>query len=226
MTSPGGGWAVQHLTGTAAAFHGRELPSRAARRVWVHEVTGPAVVLGSTQPLEAVDHGAADAAGVAVVRRRSGGGAVLVEPGGVVWVDVVVPPGDRLWDDDVARAFAWVGEAWATALHRVGVTGAAVHRGALVSTPWSRLVCFGGLGPGEVTRHGHKVVGIAQRRTRHGARFQCAVPLVWDPSVLLTLLHLEPGERSRARRDLLGRAAAVTVPADALVEAFLSSLPD
>lgn len=225
MTSPGGGWVVEHLTGTAAALHGRELPSTVARRVWVHAVTSPALVLGSTQSVDVVDQDAAGAAGVAVVRRRSGGGAVLVEPGGVVWVDVVVPPGDRLWDDDVGRAAAWVGETWATALHRVGVTGLAVHRGPLVSTSWSRLVCFGGLGPGEVTRHGQKVVGIAQRRTRHGARFGCAVPLVWDPAALLALLRLDPGERSRARHDLVDRAAAVTVPAEVLVEAFLSSLP-
>ena len=41
--------------------------------------------------------------GVAVVRRRSGGGAVLLDPGGVVWVDVVVPRHDPRWDDDVVN---------------------------------------------------------------------------------------------------------------------------
>ena len=41
------------------------------------EASGPAVVLGSTQPEATVDAGAAAAAGLDVVRRRSGGGAVL-----------------------------------------------------------------------------------------------------------------------------------------------------
>ena len=111
--------------------------------------TRPALVLGSTQPDAVVDHEAAAARGVDVVRRRSGGGAVLVEPGGVVWVDVVIPPDDALWDEDVGRAAHWVGDAWAAALASAGVDGAAVHRGGLVTTAWSRLVCFAGVGAGE-----------------------------------------------------------------------------
>ena len=43
----------------------------------------------------AVDLEACAGAGVEVVRRRSGGGAVLVEPGSVVWVDVLVAATDR-----------------------------------------------------------------------------------------------------------------------------------
>ena len=65
------------------------------------------------------------------------------------------------------------------------VADAVVHRGGLVATPWSRQVCFAGLGPGEVTVAGRKVVGVAQRRTRHGARFQVAALLRWDPAALV-----------------------------------------
>lgn len=228
-TEPGravvGGWEVEVGRGTAARFHGRDVLAGSGRQVWVQHVERPALVLGSTQPDDLVDAEAAARAGVEVVRRRSGGGAVLVEPGGTVWVDVVVPPGDPLWDDDVGRAAHWVGEAWARALTACGVAGATVHTGGLVTTPWSRQVCFAGLGPGEVTVDGRKVVGVAQRRTRHGARFQGAALLRWEPDAVLGLLRLPAGAREAAAADLADRAAGVATTEEALVRAFLAALP-
>lgn len=221
----GGRWDVEVARGSAAAFHGRDVEPGAGRQVWVQHVDRPALVLGSTQPDDLVDTEAAARAGVEVVRRRSGGGAVLVEPGGTVWVDVVVPPGDPLWDDDVGRAAHWVGEAWVAALAVCGVAGATVHRGGLVTTPWSRQVCFAGLGPGEVVVDGRKVVGVAQRRTRHGARFQVAALLRWEPEALVGLLRLDGGDREAAVADLATRAAALPVAGDALVTALLDALP-
>jgi lipoate-protein ligase A len=94
-------------------------------------------------------------------------------------------------DDDVGRAFHWLGDVWASALGALGVGGAQVHRRGLVHTALSDLVCFAGLGPGEITVDGAKVVGMAQRRTRAGALFQCAVPLVWNPDRLAGLLGLD-----------------------------------
>ena len=183
---------VEHHRGSAGELHDLLPPDDGRRRLWVLDVTAPAVVLGSTQAAEVVDGVAASAAGVDVVRRRSGGGAVWVEPGDPVWVDVIVPRDDPLWDDDVGRAFLPVGRAWSVALAAVGVGGTAVHDGAMVTTEWSSLVCFAGRGPGEVLRGERKVVGISQRRTRAGARFQCALPRRWDPGPLASLLRPTP----------------------------------
>ena len=169
--------------------------------MWVVEVDRPALVLGSTQ--------AAPPAGeVDVVRRSSGGGAVLVEPGELVWVDVFVPAGDPLWEPDVGRAFLWLGQAWAAALG-----GGTVHTGALRRTPWSRAICFAGLGPGEVTVRGAKVVGMAQRRARAGALFQCAALRTWDPAPLVALLGLPPP----AAADLRDVARGVDLDPDDLL---------
>ncbi len=220
-----GAWDVEVAQGSAADFHGRDVAAGSGRQVWVQHVDRPALVLGSTQPEDLVDREAAGRAGVEVVRRRSGGGAVLVEPGGTVWVDVVVPPDDPLWDDDVGRAAHWVGEAWADALTACGVAGATVHTGGLVTTPWSRQVCFAGMGPGEVAVGGRKVVGVAQRRTRDGARFQVAALLRWEPADLVGLLRLPGDEREAAVADLAERAAALPVAGDALVTALLAALP-
>jgi lipoate-protein ligase A len=202
-------WAVEHHRGTAAELHGFGVPDPASRTVRVLEVTAPALVLGSTQrPVDDV--------GIDVVRRRSGGGAVLLEPDAAVWIDVVIGRDDRLWDDDVGRAFHWLGDAWAGALAALGVGDALVHRGALVRTPLSDLVCFAGLGPGEVTVGGAKAVGLAQRRTRAGALFQCAVHLRWDGERLAALLGL----------DRVGAAVlALGAPAGEVADALVAQLP-
>jgi lipoate---protein ligase len=214
-------WEVDRGAGPASAFHARPMPEPVRRSVWVHEVDRAALVLGSTQADGVVDHERARAAGVEVVRRRSGGGAVLLEPGSVLWVDVILPAADPLWDDDVGRAFHWLGEAWASVLGGLGVPALA-HTGPLVRTAWSDLVCFAGLGPGEVTVAGAKAVGISQRRTRDGARFQCALLLrPWEPRPLLRLLHLTASERRRATAELAGAATAVERPAAEVETAFL-----
>ena len=181
----------------------------------------PALVLGSTQAESVVDRDLAAARAVDVVRRRSGGGAVWVAPDDPLWVDVVLPAGDALWDDDVGRATWWLGDAWAAALAEVGVAGAEVHRGALACGPLGRLVCFATVGAGEVTVVGRKVVGISQRRARAGARFQCAVYRRWDPAPLVELLGLDgDGAGSVATA-----ARGTGVAHDALLAALLDHLP-
>lgn len=224
MSEPGR-WAVEHHRGSATGFHGRVLPEEVRPVLWWFEVDAPAVALGSTQGPAVVDDAAARAAGVEVVRRRSGGGAVWLAPGEVTWVDVLLPAGDRHWDDDVARSATWLGRAWAGALAAVGVTGAAVHTGPVVRTARSGLVCFAGLAPGEVTVDGRKAVGIAQRRTRAGARFQCAVLHRWDPEPLLAVLALTAGDRRSARAELDRAATGIgAVAPEALVAALAERL--
>lgn len=207
-----------------AALHGRPVPSDPGRLVWMMEPTDRALVVGSSQPDEVVEARALDAAGVAVTRRRSGGGAVLVDATALVWVDVVIGGGDPLWDDDVGRASWWVGDAWVEALATLGHE-AHTHRGRLARDRWSDLVCFGSLAPGEVTIGGRKVVGVAQRRTPTSARYQCAALLRWRPDDTLALLALTDRERALAREELAPRAAGLGEAGEALRSAFVAALP-
>lgn len=216
-------WAVERLTGPASTFHARSLPDPVERVVAVLAVDRPALVLGSTQPESDVDGAALADAGIELVRRRSGGGAVLLRPAEALWVDVELPAGDELWDDDVGRSFHWLGRVWAGALADLGVE-ADVHTGPLLTSPWSRLVCFGGLGPGEVTVDGRKVVGISQRRTRAGARLQSVVLGRWEPRELVDLLTLGPERAARAEADLLGRARGLDRPLADVAAAVLDRL--
>ena len=169
--SPGPSWITEEWLGGAGLLHGRPLrPDDRRRVVWLTP-RRPAVVLGSTtpgQPGALAWRGAT----VDVVRRRSGGGLVWVDPLASMWVDLEIPVGDPLHRVDVSAAFEWVGEMFARALGRLGVD-AEVHRGPHVPGADRGLVCFAGRGAGEVFVAGRKIVGISQRRTRSATRFQC-----------------------------------------------------
>ncbi|UDY35968.1 lipoyl protein ligase domain-containing protein [Dermatobacter hominis] len=184
-------WRVEDRAGTAQELHDAAASETVdGRAVVVQHVAAPALVLGSTQDLADVDADRLAAAGVELARRRSGGGAVLLHPDDHVWVDLVVPAGDPLWDVDVERAAWWVGDAWVRALGLADDAAgrAVVHRTGVTDREAGRVACFAALGPGEVELDGRKVLGVSQRRTRSGARFQCVAYRRWDPELLLSLL--------------------------------------
>ncbi len=238
-------WRIEERVTTAAGLHAAwpEVDRHPGdRAVAVCRPTGPAVVLGSTQSTDVVDAEAAAARGMDVVRRRSGGGAVLVVPGDPVWIDAWVPAEDTLWSADVTGAFHWLGQAWGSAFEHLGLTGVEVQgAGPGRCTRWSTLVCFGGVGAGEVTVAGRKVVGLSQRRNRLGAWFHSACILHWDPTALLSVLSLDEDERAAASAGLAGAVAGVADIVDAtpggsggsggsgwdssVAAAFLDSLP-
>jgi lipoate-protein ligase A len=220
-------WSVEHLTGTAQRLHGREALHDVRRRVVVLDVDRRAMVLGSTQRTEIVDHDAARALEVDIVRRQTGGGAVYLDPAQHVWIDVVIPAGDPLWHDDVARAFEWLGTTWTSALAEVGVTGTRVSDAAVCHSVLGRLMCFAGLGFGEIATDRGKVVGLAQRRTRNGAWFQCTVLGNWDTSPYERVLAPGLAEAADDPRAALAavRVHPVAVEDAAVVAAFVRHLP-
>jgi len=196
-------WRIRHVHGDAAVFHAADATPE--RSVTFVTVARPTLVLGSAQSDDAVDRRVADALGVEVVHRRSGGGAVLLMPDEFVWADVVIPAGDPLWDADVARSMVWVGQWWRRAL---GVSSS-VHRGPMMFNEWSRQVCWAGVGTGEVLApDGAKLVGISQRRTRTLARFQTMCHLHWRPEMVAALVA---APRPLAF-ELAGLAAEVSMP--------------
>lgn len=169
---------IEEWVGTVGEIHARDPFEHGALDhpviVWCRP-TDDALVLGSRQDDDLVDHAACAAAGLEVVRRRSGGGAVVVRRDEMLWVDVLLPA--DMAPDDVRGSMLLVGETWRDALEPVVGRAAVVHRGGMVDTPWSQLVCFAGVGPGELLVRGAKLVGVSQRRSRHGVRAQGLVHL-------------------------------------------------
>ena len=228
-------WEVQSASGTVSELHERSLaliassapePFGPRRLAVVQNPVDRALVLGSSQPESSVDLDACAGARVDVVRRRSGGGAVLVEPGSVVWVDLFIATTDPLWSADVGHSTWWVGEVWADALRNAGLGPLEVWKGSMVRNAWSAWVCFAGLGPGEVSAAGRKVVGISQRRTRHAALFQSACLVRWEPERLLELLAWPIEQLGAARRELAGAATGIGAErAELVVGDLLTALP-
>jgi hypothetical protein len=141
----------------------------------------------------------------------------------VTWLDVIVPADTQGWSDDVHGPMVWLGRRLAGAIERAtGIDDLVVHDAAMRSTPWSRLVCFDGLGAGEVLLGGRKLVGISQRRTRDAARLQCCWYSEYDPQRLVALL--DPATGRPAAVDL---APVATLPAgssDAIVSELAAAL--
>lgn len=167
---------VVEQVGSVADLHARDPfigGAPADVEIWWCRPTDDAIVLGSRQPDGVVDPDACARAGLSVVRRRSGGGAVILRRDAMLWLDVVAPHSAPR--DDVRASMVWVGEAWRAALAPLVDGDLRVHRGGMIETPWSGLVCFAGVGPGEVLLGADKLVGLSQRRTRHGIRVQCLV---------------------------------------------------
>jgi lipoate---protein ligase len=170
--------------------------------VFVAHANRATLVLGSSQPTEVLN--ATAVASTPLRRRRGGGGLVLLRPKDL-WVDWWIPAGDPRWSSDLRASSVLVGTWWAAALRATG-TLAIVHEGPLEGEPAFRVVCFAGRGPGEVFVNGRKAVGLTQWRVREGL-------------LVSTVLHAEPTS------DVLQYLAAVPEGLDAALDHHvLSSL--
>lgn len=152
----------------------------------------PALVLGRGQRPDDVR------TDLPVLRRHSGGGAVLFDAD-LLSLDLVLPTGHPLLGDGLGDVFLAVGAAWAAALAELGVNGLAVHTGPAAgrlggADPLRAAICYAAPGRGEVLHDGRKLVGLAQRRRRHGVLVQCGLLWRWRPGPLLTAFGADPAD--------------------------------
>jgi lipoate-protein ligase A len=131
------------------------------------------LVLGSTQSPDLLDP--TQVGDVPVRRRRGGGGLVLVQPDDL-WIDWWIPAPDSRWRSDVHASSRIVGEWWANVLSNTVEGDVTVHDGPLDGDPAYRLVCFAGRGPGEVFVDDIKAVGVTQWRVREGIFVSTVMP--------------------------------------------------
>lgn len=160
----------------------------------------PAVSLGYAQrPEAALDLSACAAAGLAVVRRPTGGRAVF-HAGDLTYA--LALPRQGVWvGRSVAATFLQVHVAIAAGLGRLGVAAEVAglrppRRGA------GGPLCFAAVSAHEITVGGRKLVGSAQRRFRDAILQHGSIPLTVDRAEQAALLR---GDRRETAGDL-GRA--------------------
>ena len=169
-------------------------------------VAPAALVLGSAQ--DATEATTA----LDVVRRGTGGGAVLCDAGTLL-VDLAVPAGYPLAPADVTEAYRPLGETLQAALAGIGIACRAVAVAEAramddARRAAARRACWAGISPYEtVLADGRKVAGLAQRRRRGAVLHQLAVPVTTRPGDVA--LHLVDGA------SLVPHLAAVASLADA-----------
>jgi lipoate-protein ligase A len=195
-------------------------------RWWV--ASSPAVVLGlglRHRLSSIVDVERCHAAGVSVLERRAGGGALLLDEH-MLCGAVCVPRASVA--DDVTESYRWLGDLLVSGLRSLGVADARrievdEARADVASLkarddPVARILlttCYGALSPHEVAVGNAKIVGLAQIRRRHAALFQFGI-LLRDQSPLADFLHV-PDEQTRQdlREALRRRTVGVDLPLEA-----------
>jgi lipoate---protein ligase len=182
----------------------------------------PTVVLGSRQPATTLNALAVEREKVEVRRRRGGGGAVLLRSDDT-WLELWLPAGVGPTGPDLRATACRVGEWWSAAFEHLGV-GTEVHRGAVARADQGAVACFAGLGPGELSVDGRKLLGLSQWRTREGTLISC-VAAADSPGDLEP--YLATPESAPSLREAISLAeAAPAVTRDVVVGAIRAVVTD
>jgi len=188
----------------------------------------PATVsLGYAQPLdETVDRTRCHALGIGLVRRPTGGSAILHEPPEwEVTYSVVARDGDFPGADDVLETYRILGQGLAAGLGRLGAAAELVPlvRGRRAGAG-SPAFCFRRAGTYEIAVGGRKLVGSAQRRQRGAFLQHGSVLLDADPDRIRAVFprESEPTMGMTTLTDVLGRSPGF----DAVVEALAAGLAE
>jgi lipoate-protein ligase A len=158
------------------------------------------VTIGCGQSITDIDLEYCAAVGLPVLRRLSGGTAVLHEPSQLAFM-IVLPPEHPIVRGDVVESYAPVSRALLRALNDLGICAEAVPpqtARALPADPIGRAACFGGLAPYEIVWCGRKLIGHAQVRRRNAVLLGGTLLLDFDPAALARVLRVaQPDERAR-----------------------------
>lgn len=201
-------------------------------RLWQYDA--PAIVLGRSQHALLTADPALSRAGIDIVLRHAGGGAVLVGPW-MLSASVVLPASHRLVTPSTAKSYQWIGDLYASVLAAAGVethvlTPEEAHAWKLENraspVEWA---CFGGLSPGELVVDGRKIVGFAQVRKRNGILLVAGI-LLTDPDwPMLCRAMGKPAEDAAALTRCTVSCAALLgreLPVEKLANSLASALDE
>jgi lipoate-protein ligase A len=147
----------------------------------------PTVSLGWAQELGADRRQACAARGVDVVRRTTGGGAVL--HGSDLGYSVAAPA--ELLPSDLVECYALLARGVVAGLRALGVEARCVLREGRAAR--HGFDCFASAGAGEIVAGGAKLCGSAQRRTRRAVLQHGSLRLRADPGFVREAAGIDAG---------------------------------
>jgi lipoate-protein ligase A len=166
----------------------------------------PCLSLGYAQPADTADHARCAARGWQIVRRATGGGAVLhIDE---LTYSVCVPESDPRVQGGVLAGYRRLSAGLVAGLEQLGLhpEQAPVHT---QSPGLPGAVCFERPSDYEITIGGRKLLGSAQRRLRGVVLQHGALPLSGDITRIVDALALSSEEREAQRVRLRGRATTL-----------------
>jgi lipoyl(octanoyl) transferase len=163
--------------------------------------------LGYAQPLADVDLPRLKNLGWDVVRRPTGGRAVLHTD--EITYSVIAPHDEPRVAGTLLESYERLASALVEALHLLGLP-VEVQGYASKSSKTLNPVCFEVPSTSEITCSGKKLIGSAQARRREGILQHGSLPLTGDLArILQVLVFPDEGSRNRAAARLLERATTV-----------------
>ncbi len=186
----------------------------------------PCLSLGRAQPLADVDQEALRAAGFDLVRRPTGGKAILHAD--ELTYSVIVPEAEPRVAGGIVESYCRLSAGLVRGLALLGVAGVEVS-GQTQERVSRGPVCFEEPSDYEIVAGGRKLVGSAQMRTRGVVLQHGALPLWGDIARICALLTARPDPqyvRARATtvEETVGRKAAWDEAADGLAAGFAEAL--
>lgn len=189
--------------------------------------TPPCLSIGRNQSVTEVDRQALRDAGYDLVRRPTGGRAILHAD--ELTYCLVTPLSDPRVRGSVADSCAQLSGGLLAALQRLGARDVAAHQGRRTRRTAAAPVCFEHPAEFEITMGGRKLVGSAQMRGRDVLLQHGAIPLCGDIARICACLVTAPDpQRLRARAATLecalNRPVTWEEAAAAIVEGFQQAL--
>ena len=216
-------WTIETKYSETALAHEANLGEWRKPTVWVIEPKDSCLVLGKSQRgRDFLNSSYLEEQNINLTVRQSGGGSVLVSPDDMLWVDIFIPKESKFWIADIAKASIWIGRIWHDALERLGIE-CSLFDESFSRSEASDLICFIGRAPGELFIDNRKILGISQRRSKFGTRFQCALIINWKPEHMIAAYASSPIPNLDK---LISRAGIGSgCQKQSALNAFLSALP-
>lgn len=189
--------------------------------------------LGLAQPFEEVNVHLLKEKGWDVVRRPTGGRAILHTD--ELTYSVIAPETEPRVAGGVLKSYLNLSEALLEALRLIGLNPEANEKENTSNSGKPNPVCFEVPSNYEITVNGRKLIGSAQARRKEGVLQHGALPLYGDLTRIIDVLHFKDkktAEKARARllahattiEQELGRTVSINESKEAFINGFRHTL--